>query len=99
MTVITRRLILAISDLPSVFCLSFCLSSSSTYNRQPSHPVAYGDIRAWPVHVTSMVVTPELLSFFPLLKALPMAARVKLAQQSSVQKYARRAVVLNAGVR
>lgn len=46
-----------------------------------------------------MVVTPELLSFFPLLKALPMAARVKLAQQSSVQKYARRAVVLNAGVR
>lgn len=46
-----------------------------------------------------MVVTPELLSFFPLLKALPMAARVKLAQESSVQKYARRAVVLNAGVR
>ncbi|MDY6983319.1 MAG: Crp/Fnr family transcriptional regulator [Pseudomonadota bacterium] len=28
-----------------------------------------------------------------------MAARVQLAQQSSVQKYARRAVVLNAGVR
>jgi CRP/FNR family cyclic AMP-dependent transcriptional regulator len=46
-----------------------------------------------------MVVTPELLSFFPLLKALPMAARVQLAQQSSVQKHARRAVVLNAGVR
>lgn len=46
-----------------------------------------------------MVVTPELLSFFPLLKALPMAARIKLAQQSSVQKHARRAVVLNAGVR
>jgi CRP/FNR family cyclic AMP-dependent transcriptional regulator len=46
-----------------------------------------------------MVVTPELLSFFPLLKALPMAARIELAQQSSVQKFARRAVVLNAGVR
>jgi CRP/FNR family transcriptional regulator, cyclic AMP receptor protein len=46
-----------------------------------------------------MVVTPELLSFFPLLKPLPLEARVKLAQQSSVEKYARRAVVLNAGVR
>ena len=46
-----------------------------------------------------MVVTPELLSFFPLLKSLPLEVRVRLAQQSSVQKYARRAVVLNAGVR
>ncbi|MEY4640699.1 MAG: hypothetical protein RLZZ227_693 [Pseudomonadota bacterium] len=46
-----------------------------------------------------MVVTPELLSFFPLLKPLPNEVLVRLAQQSSVSKHARRAVVLNAGVR
>jgi CRP/FNR family cyclic AMP-dependent transcriptional regulator len=46
-----------------------------------------------------MVVTPELLSFFPLLKLLPSSSLVTLAQQSTVQKYARRAVVLNAGQR
>lgn len=46
-----------------------------------------------------MVVTPELLSFFPLLRLLPSSNLVTLAQQSTVQKYARRAVVLNAGQR
>ena len=46
-----------------------------------------------------MVVTPELLSFFPLLKPLPQGTLVQLAQQSSLQKFARRAVVLNAGTR
>jgi CRP-like cAMP-binding protein len=46
-----------------------------------------------------MEVTPELLSFFPLLKALPPEALVRLAEQSSLQKFARRAVVLNAGTR
>lgn len=46
-----------------------------------------------------MVVTPELLGFFPLLKALPQEALANLAQQSTLEKYARRAVVLNAGVR
>lgn len=46
-----------------------------------------------------MVVTPELLSFFPLLKPLPPGTLTQLAQQSSLQKYARRAVVLNAGAR
>ncbi len=45
-----------------------------------------------------MVVTPELLNFFPLLKTLPPASLAQLAQQSTLQKFARRAVVLNAGV-
>ncbi len=45
-----------------------------------------------------MVVTPELLSFFPLLKTLPQDSLAQLALQSSIQKFARRAVVLNAGV-
>jgi len=44
-----------------------------------------------------MVVTPELLGFFPLLKQLPHDSLKQLAEQASVQKYARRAVVLNAG--
>jgi CRP-like cAMP-binding protein len=44
-----------------------------------------------------MVVTPELLSFFPLLKSLPAGSLAQLAQQSTVERHARRAVVLNAG--
>jgi len=44
-----------------------------------------------------MVVTPELLSFFPLLKPLTDSSLEQLAEQSSFQKYARRAVVLNSG--
>jgi CRP/FNR family transcriptional regulator, cyclic AMP receptor protein len=46
-----------------------------------------------------MVVTPELLSFFPLLKSLSQDTLAQLAQQASVEKFARRAVVLNAGVK
>src|SRR5687768_15548906 len=46
-----------------------------------------------------MVVTPELLNFFPLLKTLPSGSLAQLAQQSSLLKFARRAVVLNAGVK
>lgn len=46
-----------------------------------------------------MVVTPELLSFFPLLKLLPQSSLAALAQQSAAEKFARRAVVLNAGQR
>jgi CRP/FNR family cyclic AMP-dependent transcriptional regulator len=45
-----------------------------------------------------MVVTPELLSFFPLLKSLPPGSLAQLAEQCALQKFARRAVVLNAGV-
>jgi hypothetical protein len=44
-----------------------------------------------------MVVTPELLSFFPLLKLLPASSLLALVQASTVEKFARRAVVLNAG--
>jgi len=44
-----------------------------------------------------MVVTPELLSTFAILKRLPEAVLVQLAQQSSLRKLARRGVVLNAG--
>ena len=46
-----------------------------------------------------MVVTPELLSFFPLLKPLQPDTLALLAQQSTLQKFARRAVVLNAEAR
>lgn len=46
-----------------------------------------------------MVVTPELLNFFPLLKTLPSSSLAQLAQQSKLVKFARRAVVLNAGVK
>lgn len=46
-----------------------------------------------------MVVTPELLNFFPLLKTLPSGSLAQLAQQSSLRKFARRAVVLNAGLK
>ncbi len=45
-----------------------------------------------------MLVTPELLSSFPILKPLHREVLSQLAQQSSVQKLARRAVVLRAGV-
>lgn len=45
-----------------------------------------------------MLVTPELLSSFPILKPLPDDVLSQLAQQSSVKKFARRGVVLRAGV-
>lgn len=44
-----------------------------------------------------MVVTPELLRFFPLLKTLPLASLEQLAPLCHVQRLARRAVVLQAG--
>ena len=44
-----------------------------------------------------MVVTPQLLKTFPLLSGLPDATLAALAQQCSVRKAARRAIVLNAG--
>ncbi len=44
-----------------------------------------------------MVITPELLSTFPLLSPLPEAVLSQLAKQSTLQKCARRAIVLNAG--
>lgn len=46
-----------------------------------------------------MVVTPELLSVFPLLRLLPASGRARLAQQSLMERFARRAVVLKAGER
>jgi len=44
-----------------------------------------------------MVVTPELLNFFPLLKLLPPHSLPTLAQACTMERFARRAVVLNAG--
>jgi len=44
-----------------------------------------------------MVITPELLSTFPILNPLPADVLSQLAKQSSLQKYSRRAIVLNAG--
>jgi len=44
-----------------------------------------------------MVVTPQLLKTFPLLSGLPDATLAALAQQCSVRKAARRAIVLHAG--
>ena len=44
-----------------------------------------------------MVVTPELLSAFPILKPLPRPALEQLAEYSTVKKFARRGIVLTAG--
>lgn len=44
-----------------------------------------------------MVVTPELLSAFPILKPLPKPVLTELAEQSTVKKFARRGIVLTAG--
>ncbi len=46
-----------------------------------------------------MVVTPELLSAFPILKPLPKPVLSQLSEQSSLKKFARRGVVLTAGER
>jgi CRP/FNR family transcriptional regulator, cyclic AMP receptor protein len=46
-----------------------------------------------------MLATPELLGSFPSLKTLPQTTLIQLATVSSVQKFARRGVVLRAGVR
>ena len=44
-----------------------------------------------------MLVTPELLSTFPLFRSLDEEDLSYLAQRSQSEKFARRAVVLNAG--
>lgn len=44
-----------------------------------------------------MVVTPELLRSFPILKTLADDDLLGLAQQSSLRKFTRRGIVLNAG--
>ena len=44
-----------------------------------------------------MVVTPELLSAFPILKPLPKPVLAHLAGHSSLQKFARRGIVRTAG--
>ena len=46
-----------------------------------------------------MVVTPELLSAFPLLKPLSKAVLTDLAANSRLEKFSRRGVVLGAGDR
>lgn len=46
-----------------------------------------------------MVVTPELLSAFPILKPLPRQVLIHLAGQSVLKKFARRGIALNAGER
>lgn len=45
-----------------------------------------------------MVVTPELLSAFPVLKPLSLTTLSALAQLCELSKFARRGVVLNAGI-
>ncbi|MES3006539.1 MAG: Crp/Fnr family transcriptional regulator [Pseudomonadota bacterium] len=45
------------------------------------------------------MVTPELLSTFPILKPLPQEVLSQLAPLSTMRKFARRGIVLNAGVR
>lgn len=44
-----------------------------------------------------MVVTPELLSTFPILRPLPEPLLKQLAPMCSLRKFARRGIVLNAG--
>lgn len=48
-------------------------------------------------HRQLKAITPELLRAFPVLNPLPEAALLRLAQQATLQKYARRAIVMNAG--
>ncbi|MDP1932500.1 MAG: Crp/Fnr family transcriptional regulator [Gammaproteobacteria bacterium] len=45
------------------------------------------------------MVTPELLSAFPLLKQLPYDVLSQMAPLATLRKFARRGIVLNAGVR
>lgn len=45
------------------------------------------------------MVTPELLSTFPILRPLPHDTLSHLASLSSLRKFSRRGIVLNAGVR
>jgi CRP/FNR family cyclic AMP-dependent transcriptional regulator len=70
-----------------------CHYNSSTYNRGTFGSGLSGD-----AFRDCMVVTPELLRFFPLLKPLPQASLEQLAPACSVQRLARRAVVLQAGL-
>lgn len=44
-----------------------------------------------------MTVTPQLLRTFPLLKPLPEDLLNQMAQESALQKYSRRGIVLKAG--
>ena len=44
-----------------------------------------------------MVVTPELLGSFPILKPLSADVLIELAPQCTLHKFARRGIVLNAG--
>jgi CRP/FNR family cyclic AMP-dependent transcriptional regulator len=44
-----------------------------------------------------MVVTPELLGSFPILKPLPAAVLAELAPGCVLQKFSRRGIILNAG--
>lgn len=44
------------------------------------------------------MVTPELLSAFPILKPLPLETLNQLAGASTLRKFARRGIVLNAGI-
>jgi CRP-like cAMP-binding protein len=46
-----------------------------------------------------MAVTPELISSFPALRSLPQHLLSDLAQQSTLRKYPRRSIVLNAGIK
>ncbi len=46
-----------------------------------------------------MVISIEMLRAFAVLKPLPDAALTSLAQHSSLKKFSRRAIVLNAGVK
>lgn len=54
--------------------------------------------RNQPPGIEHNVVTPELLSTFPILKPLPHEILSQLATLSSLRKFARRGIVLNAGV-
>lgn len=54
--------------------------------------------RNQPPGIEHNVVTPELLSTFPILKPLPQEILSQLASLSSLRKFARRGIVLNAGV-
>ena len=68
-----------------------CYSPSSFYNAPALPNPAIRDKNC-------IVVTPELLSTFPILKPLPHETLSQLASLSSLRKFARRGIVLNAGI-
>ena len=74
-------------------------AGSNRYNQKYAQKGAAFSLPSWVSGQRLMVVTPELLSAFPILKPLPRPVLTSLAEKSALKKFARRGVVLSAGER